>query len=122
MSAQAARQAEAAPIEESDLSALLNKEFRPKSDQSRSEVERAVKTLAAQALEHTQLISDDTIKTLQGMIAEIDQKLTEQVNKILHHEQFQQLESAWRGLLYLVNNTETDPMLQIRVMSLSKKE
>src|SRR5262245_48128489 len=113
---QTARQGGAAgQIEQSELSNLLNKEFRPKSDQSRNEVESAVKTLAAQALENTQLISDDTIKTLQGMIAEIDKKLTEQVNQILHNEQLQQLESAWRGLHYLVNNTETDSMLQIRV-------
>jgi type VI secretion system protein ImpC len=123
MSGQAARQGDAAAaIEQSELSSLLNKEFRPKSDQSRNEVENAVKTLAAQALEHTQLISDDTIKTLQGMIAEIDKKLGEQVNEILHHEQFQGLESAWRGLSYLVNNTETDSMLQIRVMNISKKD
>jgi type VI secretion system protein ImpC len=123
MSGQTARQGEAAgSIVESELAGLLNKEFRPKSDQSRNEVENAVKTLAAQALEHTQLISDDTVKTLQGMIAEIDKKLTEQVNLILHNEQFQQLESSWRGLHYLVNNTETDSMLQIRVLNISKKD
>ena len=44
------------------------------------------------------------------------------MNLILHHEEFQQLESAWRGLHYLVNNTETDEMLKIRVMNISKKE
>jgi type VI secretion system protein ImpC len=48
--------------------------------------------------------------------------LTEQVNKIIHHEDFQQLESAWRGLAYMVNNTETDESLKIKVMSISKKE
>ena len=55
-------------------------------------------------------------------MAQIDKKLTEQVNLILHHQDFQQLESAWRGLHYLVNNTETDDQLKIRVMSISKKE
>ena len=48
--------------------------------------------------------------------------MTEQVNLILHNEDFQQLESAWRGLHYLVNNTETDEMLKIRFMPISKKE
>ncbi len=109
-------------IEQSELGALLNKEFKPKSDHVRSEVENAVKTLATQALEHTQLVSDDTVKTLRAMIAEIDQKLTDQVNQILHHEEFQKLEGAWRGLHHLVNNTETDSMLQIRVLNISKKE
>ncbi|MEW8620088.1 MAG: type VI secretion system contractile sheath large subunit [Candidatus Thiodiazotropha endolucinida] len=52
----------------------------------------------------------------------IDRKLTEQVNLILHHEEFQKLEGTWRGLHYLVNNTETDEMLKIRVMNISKQE
>ena len=112
----------AAVAEENDFSALLNKEFRPKSDQAKSAVEEAVKTLAEQALANTALISDDALKSIEGIIAAIDKKLTEQVNEILHHQDFQQLESAWRGLHYLVNNTETDEMLKIRVMCISKKE
>ena len=55
-------------------------------------------------------------------LSNIDKRLTEQVNQILHHEDFQRLEGAWRGLYYLVNNTETDEMLKIRVMSISKRE
>lgn len=109
-------------IEASDFETLLNKEFRPKSDQAKTAVEEAVKTLAQQALENTGLVSDDALRTIEGIIAEIDQKLTEQVNVILHHPDFQQLESAWRGLHYLVNNTETDEMLKIRVMNISKKD
>ena len=54
------------------------------------------------------------------MIAELDRKLTEQINLILHHDDFQKLEGAWRGLHYLVNNTETDEMLKIRFMNISK--
>ena len=106
----------------SDFSSLLNKEFRPKSDAAKSAVESAVKTLAEQALANTALISDDALKSIQGLIAEIDKKLTEQINQILHHPDFQQLESAWRGLHYLVNNTETDENLKIRVMNISKKD
>lgn len=109
-------------IESSDFEALLQKEFRPKSDQAKTAVEQAVKTLAQQALENTALVSDDALRTIEGILAEIDSKLTEQVNLILHHPDFQQLESAWRGLHYLVNNTETDEMLKIRVMNISKKD
>ncbi|MCG6657493.1 type VI secretion system contractile sheath large subunit [Halomonas campisalis] len=105
-----------------DFSQLLQKEFRPKSDRAREEVETAVKTLAAQALRETTVISDDAISTINAMIAEIDETLTEQVNEILHHEKFQALEGAWRGLHHLVNNTETDEMLKIRFMPISKKE
>ena len=106
----------------SDFENLLKKEFRPKSDQAKTAVEQAVKTLAQQALANTDLVSDDALRSIEGIIAEIDRKLTEQVNLILHHKDFQQLESAWRGLHYLVNNTETDEMLKIRVMAISKKD
>ena len=68
------------------------------------------------------LISDDAVKSIEAIIAEIDKKLTEQVNLILHHEDFQKLEGAWRGLHHLVNNTETDEMLKIRVLNISKKD
>ena len=105
-----------------DFAALLNKEFKPKSDESRSAVEAAVQTLAQAALENASLISGDTVATIQALVAAIDRKLSEQINLILHHEDFQKLESAWRGLAYLVNNTETDESLKIRVMPVSKQE
>jgi len=112
----------AVETEESDFASLLQKEFRPKSDTAKTAVESAVKTLAEQALANTALISDDALRSIEGIIAEIDKKLSEQVNQILHHEEFQQMESAWRGLHFLVNNTETDEMLKIRVMNISKKD
>jgi len=118
--AQPEGQLETAP--EGDFASLLQKEFKPRSDRARDAVQDAVHTLAAQALEQTGLISDDAVRTIESIIAEIDRKLTEQVNLILHHPDFSQLEGSWRGLHYLVNNTETDEMLKIRVMNISKKE
>ena len=109
-------------FEGNDFAALLNKEFKPKTEEARGAVAQAVQTLAQQALGNTTLLSDDAVKTIESMIAAIDAKLTEQVNKIMHHEDFQKLESAWRGLHYLVNNTETDEQLKIRVMNVSKTD
>ena len=109
-------------LEAGDFAALLNKEIRPKSEQAKAEVENAVQILAEQALASAVVVSADVTVTIAQMIAEIDKKLTEQVNQIMHHEDFQKLESAWRGLHYLVNNTETDEMLKIRVMNISKKD
>jgi len=106
----------------SDFSALLQKEFKPKSDRAREDVEIAVRTLAAQVLEDKDLIADDAINSINAIVAEIDRKLAEQVNLIIHHPQFQALESSWRGLHYLINNTETDEMLKIKVINISKKE
>ncbi|WP_457324463.1 type VI secretion system contractile sheath domain-containing protein, partial [Roseateles sp. P5_E11] len=109
-------------FEGNDFAALLNKEFKPKTEEARGAVAQAVQTLAQQALSNTTLLSDDAVKTIEAMIAAIDSKLTEQINKIMHHEDFQKLESAWRGLHYLVNNTETDEQLKIRVMNVSKTD
>src|SRR5712675_1105376 len=112
----------AATAELSEFDALLNKEFKPKSDEAKSAVKQAVQTLAQQALSATALISDNAINTIEAIIAEIDRKLSEQVNLILHHEDFKALEGSWRGLHYLVNNTETGENLKIRVMNISKKD
>ncbi|MBC7704675.1 MAG: type VI secretion system contractile sheath large subunit [Rhodoferax sp.] len=112
----------AVSFEGSDLASLLQKEFKPKSDEAKSAVELAVQTLAQQALAQTQLIGKDVVKSIEDMIAAIDKKLSDQVNQILHHEDFQKLEGAWRGLHYMVNNTETDEQLKIRVMNISKAD
>ena len=56
------------------------------------------------------------------MIAQLDKKLSAQMNEILHAPEYQQIESAWRGLNYLVFQSETDAMLKIRVMNVSKNE
>jgi type VI secretion system protein ImpC len=109
-------------LEVSEFSSLLKKEFKPKSDRAQEAVETAVKTLAEQALVDTALVSDDALTTIESIIAQIDRKLSEQINLILHHAEFQQLEGAWRGLHHLVNNTETDEMLKIRVLNISKKD
>jgi type VI secretion system protein ImpC len=109
-------------LEGDELASLLQKEFKPKTDEARSAVEQAVLTLAQQALANTTVISPDVVKSIEAIIAELDRKLTEQVNVILHHPDFQKLEGAWRGLHYLVNNTETDEMLKIRVMNISKAD
>lgn len=116
------QQQETSFAESSDFASLLEKEFKPKSDRSKEAVEKAVQTLAEQALQNSGIISDDAIRTIESMIAEIDQRLSEQVNLILHHEEFQKMENSWRGLHYLVNNTETDEMLKIKVFNISKKD
>ena len=106
----------------SDFASLLQREFKPRSDEAKSAVEQAVQTLAQQALGQSQLIGKDVTQSIQSMVAAIDAKLTEQINKILHQQDFQKLESAWRGLHYMVSNTETDEHLKIQVMDISKQE
>jgi type VI secretion system protein ImpC len=120
--AEAKQQADVASNLEDQFATLLQKEFKPKTPGARAEVENAVRTLAEQALRESTVVSDDVVGTIKAIIAEIDQKLTEQINLILHNERFQAVESAWRGLNYLISNTETDEQLKIRVMNISKKD
>src|SRR6476469_8988605 len=115
-------QPEAGAVELTEFDSLLRKEFKPKSDEAKEAVERAVRTLAEQALSQTSLISTDVVKSIEAIIAQLDKKLTEQINQILHHEDFQKLEGAWRCLHYMVNNTETDEQLKIKVMNISKAD
>ncbi len=108
-------------LEVSDFSSLLTKEFKPRSDHAKDAIETAVHTLAEFALKDVSVISDDSLRSIQAIIAQIDKKISEQVNLILHHEDFQKLEGSWRGLHYMINNTETDEMLKIRVLISRKR-
>ena len=107
---------------EGEFEKLLQKEFKPRTEEAKSAVTNAVATLAQQALQNVVTISDDTYQTIEAIIAELDRKLSEQINLILHHEEFQKLEGAWRGLHHLVTNTETATLLKIKVLPISKKE
>ena len=113
---------------EDSFAAMLKQRFKPRSEAAEQRIRSAVEILAEEALKDkdretvARIVSSDAIKTIQKAIAEIDKKLTEQINQILHHADFQKLEGAWRGLHHLVNNTETDEMLKLRVLNISKAE
>ena len=84
-------------MELSDFDKLLNQEFKPKSEEADQAVKGAVRTLVGQALEHASLVSDNAVKTIEGIISELDKKLSAQLNEIIHHKDYEGLESAWRG-------------------------
>ena len=105
-----------------DFSAILKQSFKPRSERAATEVENAINTLVQQALADTSLIKDDVLDTIEEMIARLDEKLSDQINAIIHAPEFQSIESAWRGLSYLVYNSETDATLKLKVMNVSKNE
>jgi type VI secretion system protein ImpC len=105
-----------------EFSDILKQNFKPRSDVAAKEVENAVGTLVREALTDESLITDDVLDTIDQMLAKIDEKLSAQVNEIIHNEEYQKLESSWRGLAYTVNNSETDSSLKVNVMNVSKKE
>lgn len=59
---------------------------------------------------------------VKALTAKVDHLLSLQLREIMHHPDFQKLEGTWRGLKYLMDNTETSTKLKIRVLNVSKKE
>jgi len=101
---------------------LLARSFKPRNESAATEVQTAVQALVEQALQDTTLVKSDVLDTIESMIAKLDEQLTIQLNEIIHAPEFQKMESAWRGLNYLVFNSETDSSLKIRVMNVAKEE
>ena len=81
-----------------------------------------VKEFVAQVLDGSMTIAKDAEMMINARIAQIDHLLSLQLNEILHHASFQKLEGSWRGLKYLMDNSETGVGLKIRVLNASKKE
>jgi type VI secretion system protein ImpC len=81
-----------------------------------------VKRFVSEVLEGSIKISHDTEAMINARIAQIDHLLSIQLNEIMHHPDFQKLEATWRGLKYLLSQSETSPMLKIKVINVSKKE
>jgi type VI secretion system protein ImpC len=119
---QSAPLAAPALAEANDFTEILKQNFKPRSERAASEVENAIQTLVSQALADSSLIKGEVLDTIEEMIARLDEKLSAQMNEVLHAHEFQQLESAWRGLNYLVFNSETDATLKIHVLNVGKME
>ncbi|MCB2147270.1 MAG: type VI secretion system contractile sheath large subunit [Deltaproteobacteria bacterium] len=75
-----------------------------------------------QVMEGTMTISKDTEAMINARIAQIDKLISDQLNEVMHHEDFQKLEGSWRGLHYLVSKSETGERMKIRVMNVNKKD
>ncbi len=115
--------AEAEALDLGEFSELLEKDFRVKeteSDKLKSLVSNLA--LAAQERSGSATISSNAVKSIKSLIAGIDSLLTEQMNEVLHAPELRELEGTWRGLHYLVNNTETDQKLKIRVLNIKKDD
>lgn len=67
-------------------------------------------------------VSKDTEAMINERISQIDKLISDQLNEVMHKEEFQKLEGSWRGLAYLVDKTETGERMKLRVMNVSKKD
>jgi type VI secretion system protein ImpC len=65
----------------------------------------------------------EIVKLLVHRIAQLDEEINESLsNDYMHDSGFQTLEATWRGLHYLVSNTETGDTLKLRVLDATKDE
>jgi type VI secretion system protein ImpC len=108
-----------------DEASLLDQVIQATRPQDNREVERAkgyFKQFLESAVKPGQVVSKDVETNIKFWIGEIDKKLSSQLNEIMHHPDFQRLEATWRGLSYLVQQTETGEALKIRVLNVSKRD
>lgn len=76
-----------------------------------------------QAIAETETRIEKIDKVLiDSVISGIDQKLTSQLNEIMHHENFQKLESSWRGLQFAVDRTDFRQNIKVEMLNCTKEK
>jgi type VI secretion system protein ImpC len=88
----------------------------------RSRAEGLIKALIGEALKGTLTFDKNVNRSVNQAIKRLDAAVSEQLAAIMHHPDFQKLEGSWRGLKYLVFNSETCESLKVRVMNITKRE
>src|SRR5882757_1901177 len=81
-----------------------------------------VKEFVHQVLDGSMTLSKDAEATISARLAQIDRLISIQLNEVLHHPSFQKLEATWRGIKYLMDQSETNDTLKIKVFNTSKKD
>lgn len=101
---------------------LLDEVLSQYDDSVQPQLKANIDTLVAQVLAKQVSVSKDVVAALKDRIAYLDRLLSAQVNAVLHHPEYQKLEASWRGLRYLVMESETGEMLKLRVLNVTKQE
>ena len=120
-------QSQAAPTAETMAERGLLEQIIQDSRIARNEVQKGyardlIGEFVKQIMDGAITVSKDTEQMINARIAQIDKLISTQLNEIMHHPDLQKLEASWRGLSYLVNQSETGERLKIRVMNVSKQE
>jgi type VI secretion system protein ImpC len=109
-------------LEKSLLDQIIDEGRYGKDVTARARGKDLVSQFVAQVLDGAMMISKDAEAMINARIAQIDHLISIQLNEILHNEQYQKLEASWRGLKYLMDQSETSSNLKIKVLNVSKKE
>jgi type VI secretion system protein ImpC len=118
----AAPQAAEQVVERGLLDQIVEEGRLAKDPGARERGKDLVKEFVAQVLEGSMTVTRDAETMINARIAQIDHLLSIQLNEILHHPTFQKLEGSWRGLKYLMDQSETSDMLKIKVLNVSKRD
>lgn len=109
--------------ENSDLlENIINESNIVREDSQKSWAKEMITEFAKEVMQGQIKISKDTEAMINARIAVLDELISKQLNEIMHHESFQKLEASWRGLHYLVQQTETSDRMKIKMMNVSKEE
>jgi type VI secretion system protein ImpC len=95
---------------------------RPQTDAEASRAKDYFRQFIDHLVKPGQTVSKDVEASIKAWIGKIDKQLSSQLNEVMHDPAFQKLEGTWRGLHYLVHQSETGENLKIRVLNVSKKE
>jgi type VI secretion system protein ImpC len=81
-----------------------------------------VKEFFSEVVKGSLTIGRDVEAAINARIAQVDQAISKQLNEVMHHPDFQKLEATWRGLKYLVSQSELTDNLKIKVLNVNKKD
>ncbi|NOZ70011.1 MAG: type VI secretion system contractile sheath large subunit [Deferribacteres bacterium] len=115
-------QAEEVKEEKSLLDRIIEDGRMAREESQREWAKDVIGEFVSQVMEGVITVSKDTEAMINARISQIDQLISRQLNEVLHHPDFQRLEASWRGLHYLVQQSETGETLKLRVMNVSKKD
>ncbi|MDR7192647.1 type VI secretion system contractile sheath large subunit [Luteimonas terrae] len=124
MSAQASTAEVASPVaaDAGLLDQIIETSRVARSDQERSRARDIISELAREVLDGTVVVSDNLNLTLDARVAELDRLISDQLSAIMHAPEFQKLESTWRGLHYLCQQTSTGSQLKIKAFNAPQKD
>lgn len=125
MSSEAQKAPQAAAAETTELGLLdqIVEEGRFGKDAAAKERGKdMIKQFVAEVLEGSITMARDTEAMINARIAQIDHLLSLQLSEVMHAPEFQKLEATWRGLRYLIGQSECSAMLKIKVLNVNKKE
>jgi type VI secretion system protein ImpC len=109
------------PIDDG-LKDILRRSFRPRTNEAADAVNKAVETLLTYSRRSRVVVREDVAQTIEHLVAELDKKISDQLTEVMHAKAFRALEGAWRGLHYLISNTDTNENLKIRFLNISKND